>query len=121
MNAINEKRDSERFAGVANLAFIGMAIAIMLFFILLVISAPSDFNELLMPWLNPILGPFGFLRGGHWAREAWKETVVFFLVLAGLVCAFYRNVYVRGILFLLFVFCWSAIGFISFLIYGGDR
>ena len=121
MNAINEKSDSERFDVAVNLGFMGMAIAIMLFFILLVISAPSDFNELPMSWLNPILGPLGFLRGGHWARDAWKETVVFFLILAGLFGAFYRNVYVRGILLLLFVFCWNAIGFISFLTYGGDR
>lgn len=120
MNVIN-KSGPERFTDIVNLAFIGMAIAIMLFFILLVISAPSDFNELPMSWLNPILGPLGFLRSGHWARDAWKETVVAFLILAGLFGAFYRNVYVRGILFLLFVFCWSAIGFISFLIYGGDR
>ena len=117
---INDKLQ-EHHVVLVRWIFICLSIAALLFFTLLIVLGHHDFNDLSLPWLNPVLGPFGFLRGGHWARAAWKESIAFIVCLIGLIGLRPGNVYFRYVLFFFICFCWCCIGFVSYLVYGGDR
>ena len=92
---------------------IALAVASVLFFVMLIMLGANDYTNLPYPWLNPLLGPFGFLRCDSYMHDAWKGTSIFFLVFALYLSPFCDNLYARSMVFLLSVFCWSAIGFLS--------
>ena len=117
MTVPNDKDATEHLDNAIQRVFRWMAGASVLLFILLAIVASDGSNG--MSWLHPIMGPFGFLRGDSWAHPARTNTMVVILVLVVLYGIFYKRIHVRSLLFFLIVFCWSAIGFISFLVHEG--
>ena len=121
MDVPSSKYTPGRFDSVVQRTFMWMACASLLFFILLASVISDGANDTSMAWLHPIMGPFGFLRGDCWAHPARAKTVAAILVLFVFYCGFYRHVRIRSLLFFLMIFCWGAIGFISFLLYEGTN
>ena len=119
MTVPNDKDATGHLNDAIQRVFRWMAGASVLLFILLAIVVSDGSNG--MSWLHPIMGPLGFLRGDSWAHPARANTMVVILVLVVLYGIFYKRIHVRSLLFFLIAFCWNAIGFISFLTYGGDR
>lgn len=91
----------------------------MLLFMLLTVISPENFNDLKYPWLNPLLGPLGFLRAENHIQCLWKDFMVLFVVVVVYFIPFCDNIYFRSLFLILMVLAWGAVGFCSFLIYDG--
>lgn len=91
----------------------------MLLFMLLTVFLQEGFNNLKHPWINPLLGPLGFLRAENHIQCLWKDFMVLFVVVVVYFIPFCDNIYFRSIFLILMVWVWGAVGFCSFLVYDG--
>ena len=91
----------------------------MLLFVVIAVFAPENFNDLKYPWLNPLLGPLGFLRAKNYVQHGWIDFMILYAVVVVYFIPFLDNIYFRSIFLILMVWVWGAVGFCSFLVYDG--
>ena len=97
-----------------------LSVAGILALSLLAVFASKRLNDgLVCPWVNVLLGPFGFLRCGNPYGSTWKGFAVLYIAAAAYFAVFCDSIYFRCVYLVCMVLGWGTIGLCSVLLYGG--